>query len=99
MTVAPDELPPTLGDPQAASSSATANRGADRSTLRVPCVRGARAPRISDGGHPVLAPRPFPVLGCGGVERVADDQAGLRRLDRSEEHTSELQSPCNLVCR
>src|SRR2546426_7577701 len=23
----------------------------------------------------------------------------LRRLFRSEEHTSELQSPCNLVCR
>src|SRR5256885_8030155 len=23
----------------------------------------------------------------------------LRQLDRSEEHTSELQSPCNLVCR
>src|SRR2546426_6772189 len=23
----------------------------------------------------------------------------LRRLLRSEEHTSELQSPCNLVCR
>src|SRR5256885_4689028 len=23
----------------------------------------------------------------------------LRRRDRSEEHTSELQSPCNLVCR
>src|SRR5256885_8025566 len=22
-----------------------------------------------------------------------------RRVDRSEEHTSELQSPCNLVCR
>src|SRR2546426_3890998 len=22
-----------------------------------------------------------------------------RELDRSEEHTSELQSPCNLVCR
>src|SRR5256885_5951169 len=27
------------------------------------------------------------------VERVMDDRA------RSEEHTSELQSPCNLVCR
>src|SRR2546426_7677588 len=26
------------------------------------------------------------------------DLAGLER-DRSEEHTSELQSPCNLVCR
>src|SRR5256885_10415244 len=24
---------------------------------------------------------------------------GLARIDRSEEHTSELQSPCNLVCR
>src|SRR2546426_1669034 len=23
----------------------------------------------------------------------------LKRLGRSEEHTSELQSPCNLVCR
>src|SRR2546426_5270016 len=26
------------------------------------------------------------------------EEAGARRL-RSEEHTSELQSPCNLVCR
>src|SRR3989454_5553306 len=26
-------------------------------------------------------------------------EAGLRTLKRSEEHTSELQSPCNLVCR
>src|SRR5256885_13083278 len=25
--------------------------------------------------------------------------ADMVRLDRSEEHTSELQSPCNLVCR
>src|SRR5205807_6388749 len=25
--------------------------------------------------------------------------AGRRRVLRSEEHTSELQSPCNLVCR
>src|SRR2546426_9379123 len=24
---------------------------------------------------------------------------GARRIHRSEEHTSELQSPCNLVCR
>src|SRR2546426_5939543 len=28
--------------------------------------------------------------------RFAD---GIRAFDRSEEHTSELQSPCNLVCR
>src|SRR5256885_11940641 len=31
-------------------------------------------------------------LGQQGVE-------ALQRIDRSEEHTSELQSPCNLVCR
>src|SRR2546426_6750225 len=29
---------------------------------------------------------------------IALDGAGLERV-RSEEHTSELQSPCNLVCR
>src|SRR3989454_9417871 len=27
------------------------------------------------------------------------DERRLKRLQRSEEHTSELQSPCNLVCR
>src|SRR5256885_3739937 len=27
------------------------------------------------------------------------EQGGPRRPSRSEEHTSELQSPCNLVCR
>src|SRR2546426_4630777 len=26
-------------------------------------------------------------------------QPPMKALDRSEEHTSELQSPCNLVCR
>src|SRR5256885_8098725 len=39
-----------------------------------------------------------------GLWHDADDIAGLiiepnRASDRSEEHTSELQSPCNLVCR
>src|SRR2546426_4515119 len=32
--------------------------------------------------------------GCVDLERVR-----RRRETRSEEHTSELQSPCNLVCR
>src|ERR1039457_4210987 len=31
------------------------------------------------------------------LDRVEDDT--VREIDRSEEHTSELQSPCNLVCR
>src|SRR2546426_10216550 len=32
-------------------------------------------------------------------EREVPDRLALRDLARSEEHTSELQSPCNLVCR
>src|SRR2546426_7867076 len=43
---------------------------------------------------------------CPRRRRSTHDEAGfslsgssLRRSHRSEEHTSELQSPCNLVCR
>src|SRR2546426_7315880 len=35
----------------------------------------------------------------GGPADERRDRAGGRRRARSEEHTSELQSPCNLVCR
>src|SRR5256885_10371527 len=34
----------------------------------------------------------------GEVEALVGDQRGVV-VHRSEEHTSELQSPCNLVCR
>src|SRR5256885_2414204 len=34
-----------------------------------------------------------------GICRFAQLRGALARLPRSEEHTSELQSPCNLVCR
>src|SRR5256885_11752451 len=52
--------------------------------------------RSVDGRQPrhrqVLEPEAVPVPGGQGrVERP--------RRARSEEHTSELQSPCNLVCR
>src|SRR5256885_10308045 len=33
------------------------------------------------------------------IERRLQLLDWVRRRDRSEEHTSELQSPCNLVCR
>src|SRR5256885_10821148 len=33
------------------------------------------------------------------IEPVGAGQRGREILRRSEEHTSELQSPCNLVCR
>src|SRR5256885_12097063 len=35
------------------------------------------------------------VLGDALIDRLADHGV----VERSEEHTSELQSPCNLVCR
>src|SRR2546426_9315100 len=37
----------------------------------------------------------------GGGKRVYEAGAGAGKIEtpRSEEHTSELQSPCNLVCR
>src|SRR3989454_1671357 len=37
------------------------------------------------------------VVGVGGAAAHVDGRA--QRRVRSEEHTSELQSPCNLVCR
>src|SRR5256885_8323468 len=33
------------------------------------------------------------------AKAVAPDLGSFRSAGRSEEHTSELQSPCNLVCR
>src|SRR5688500_4489164 len=41
----------------------------------------------------------FLVIGRVLFLLAPDDQLVLFDLDRSEEHTSELQSPCNLVCR
>src|SRR2546426_8206811 len=38
-------------------------------------------------------------LEVAGDVRAEAVRAHPRRLHRSEEHTSELQSPCNLVCR
>src|SRR2546426_9035128 len=46
--------------------------------------------------------RPVLFAQVARVEFLADDEFDLfdrKRLQRSEEHTSELQSPCNLVCR
>src|SRR2546426_5936673 len=41
----------------------------------------------------------FPVALCGRVPCNVTDEGGPIERGRSEEHTSELQSPCNLVCR
>src|SRR5256885_17018920 len=38
-------------------------------------------------------------FGNAWVSRTIASGAQTRRTERSEEHTSELQSPCNIVCR
>src|SRR2546426_9332920 len=53
------------------------------------------ADRISD-----TVTRAFGLRGVNGIDFVA--RGGVPypvEVNRSEEHTSELQSPCNLVCR
>src|SRR5256885_3677940 len=46
--------------------------------------------RSLTSGHPPRSASPHPWHACGDVHKSET---------RSEEHTSELQSPCNLVCR
>src|SRR5256885_5724794 len=52
-----------------------------------------------------LSPEEFRQLGYRAVDMIAERLANVRNapvrqpVPRSEEHTSELQSPCNLVCR
>src|SRR2546426_4524857 len=57
-----------------------------RSLLQPDLLRGREV------GVPQLRPNP----GCLGFELGL---LAVRHARRSEEHTSELQSPCNLVCR
>src|SRR5256885_9800780 len=54
----------------------------------------------------LLRAHPQPAARGAGADRRMADLLGavlcaghLRQRGRSEEHTSELQSPCNLVCR
>src|SRR5256885_7865015 len=48
--------------------------------------------------HGVQRPRRWDAVVTVEVEGVEGDEVHFDTL-RSEEHTSELQSPCNLVCR
>src|SRR5256885_5621486 len=50
------------------------------------------AQRLHAGAGPAAEPE------RNKIEHQGNDHAG-KRTPRSEEHTSELQSPCNLVCR
>src|SRR2546426_7738215 len=58
-------------------------------------VRGEIA-ALHDGGS---QPEFVDELHEAEVDHRHADDAIIGRRERSEEHTSELQSPCNLVCR
>src|SRR5205807_10204553 len=60
----------------------------------LPISHSSSSIRISASAVTMTAGRHFGFCPCGRLL-----QSLLRRLHRSEEHTSELQSPCNLVCR
>src|SRR5256885_12023849 len=57
--------------------------------------RSVRRPTIAQGsrGHELIADK-----ACESHNSQRTDCRHIKRR-RSEEHTSELQSPCNLVCR
>src|SRR2546426_6514847 len=55
---------------------------------------GERSARVREGLHQGARQGGLAQAGAHGGESAA--RPGVRR---SEEHTSELQSPCNLVCR
>src|SRR3989454_7032129 len=74
-----------------------------RSTL-FPYTTLFRSPVATQGVRLVVVVRVADVLVVVGQvhhreDRVAASVTCLEHANRSEEHTSELQSPCNLVCR
>src|SRR2546426_3563579 len=70
-----------------------------RSTL-FPYTTLFRSHPPDDTGHIAIPDDEYPPLGRDVHVIVVDaDDAPIAVADRSEEHTSELQSPCNLVCR
>src|SRR5256885_11145427 len=78
-----------------------------RSLQRVLILRGAGPPAGANILHRLQAsdlnelrdwvPRIDDALSA--MPELADVNSDLQDSGRSEEHTSELQSPCNLVCR
>src|SRR2546426_7788019 len=71
-----------------------------RSTL-FPYTTLFRSQASSDRVYPHLPRSRYSIAPDGGIPPICRRVSPLAaaRAARSEEHTSELQSPCNLVCR
>src|SRR5256885_9396161 len=61
-------------------------------------LRATASRRVSESGASALIRSPLRPHG-GPCRRRCPRAKGAPARSRSEEHTSELQSPCNLVCR
>src|SRR5205807_7286918 len=83
-------------------------RESDRGVLPAKCPNkgGSSSPAEGMEGRP-LTKENTGQMAASQIQSWGDASAGLRRVReaakrdkrlRSEEHTSELQSPCNLVC-
>src|SRR5256885_11258972 len=62
-------------------------------------VQASAAPRVDRAGRVCLVLCGERVIAGGPVAMPEVTEPGNPFQHRSEEHTSELQSPCNLVCR
>src|SRR5688572_30881326 len=72
-------------------------RSPSSDTLIVNSVTGSYAHSLSDGENTLE--KPFKPRGIGGGADIGITYYRGRNHGRSEEHTSELQSQSNLVCR
>src|SRR5690348_17402386 len=90
-----------LGVPRTASARAfpapntIATRGATHSTASASC----HPPSPFDARTPAPAPTDRPCASCRQPSPRSVYEIDPARVGRSEEHTSELQSPVHLVCR
>src|SRR2546426_12514919 len=91
-------LGPLSRRPAPPGGSARATRRVSRRRARPAGAPRARPP-LQPGGRASGNP-PHRPAGCAPAARQKGRKTYTRAASgRSEEHTSELQSPCNLVCR
>src|SRR5205807_9463456 len=62
-------------------------------------TRMAKGEVIDETGRRVDQQTAYRAGACIYYYRELEDEKIIPYVERSEEHTSELQSPCNLVCR